>query len=47
MELAAKSFKVQATQLSNEIPPEIRACESLNTFKKNLKEFIILKVPID
>ena len=45
--LAAKSFMVRAPNFWNETPPEIRACESLNTFKKNLKEFIILKVPID
>ena len=45
--LAAKSFMVRAPNFWNETPPEIRACESLNTFKKNLKKFIILKVPID
>ena len=38
-----RSFRVFAPQVWNEIPYTVRACESLNTFKKALKTFYFRK----
>ena len=44
--LANKSFIVRGPLCWNEIPAEIRDCNSLPTFKKKLKKYVIQHIPI-
>ena len=44
--LATKSFIVRAPKYWNEIPSEIRECDTLNQFKSKLKKYIKQHVPV-
>ena len=44
--LASRSFMVRAVLHWNQTPPEIRNCNTLNSLKKNLKEYVKQNVPL-
>jgi len=39
LKLGERAFRVAATRLWNELPPDIRKSSTLATFKKHLKTF--------
>ena len=43
---SSKSFMVRSAVIWNQIPAEIRSCKSLETFKRNLKQWIKANVEI-
>ena len=44
--LASKSFLIRSISCWNTTPPEIRECRTLQTLKKQLKDYIARNIPI-
>ena len=46
-DLTGKGFSSRGAQSYNSLPPDIRSCRTLNTFKYKLRRWVATNIPID